>query len=224
MCDGNRRWARTPGLTDVSKGHRKGADKIFELLEWCKETGVEVVTLWLLSTDNLSRPREELDPAAEDHRGHRHRAGRRGLAGEPDGRSGPAARRHGPGPQARRRDDRATIRACSSTSPSATAAAARSPTPSARCCTTTRAGAPRSRSWPRSSTSSTSPSTCTRRASPTPTSSSAPAASSASAGSCYGSRPTPSSTSATPTGPRSARLTSCGRCAPIAERNRRFGA
>jgi short-chain Z-isoprenyl diphosphate synthase len=62
MCDGNRRWARSAGHTDVSKGHRKGADKIFELLQWCKETGVEVVTLWLLSTDNLSRPKEELDP------------------------------------------------------------------------------------------------------------------------------------------------------------------
>jgi short-chain Z-isoprenyl diphosphate synthase len=62
MCDGNRRWARMAGLTDVSTGHRKGADKIFELLQWCKETGVEVVTLWLLSTDNLSRPGEELAP------------------------------------------------------------------------------------------------------------------------------------------------------------------
>jgi short-chain Z-isoprenyl diphosphate synthase len=62
MCDGNRRWARSAGLTDVSKGHRKGADKIFELLGWCKETGVEVVTLWLLSTENLSRPKAEVEP------------------------------------------------------------------------------------------------------------------------------------------------------------------
>jgi short-chain Z-isoprenyl diphosphate synthase len=62
MCDGNRRWARSAGHTDVSKGHRKGADKIFELLQWCKQAGVEVVTLWLLSTDNLTRPRQELDP------------------------------------------------------------------------------------------------------------------------------------------------------------------
>jgi short-chain Z-isoprenyl diphosphate synthase len=62
MCDGNRRWARSAGLTDVSKGHRKGADKIFELLEWCKEAGVEVVTLWLLSTENLSRPPSEVGP------------------------------------------------------------------------------------------------------------------------------------------------------------------
>ena len=62
MCDGNRRWAKSAGHTDVSKGHRKGADKIFELLQWCKETGVEVVTLWLLSTDNLTRKEEELGP------------------------------------------------------------------------------------------------------------------------------------------------------------------
>jgi short-chain Z-isoprenyl diphosphate synthase len=62
MCDGNRRWARSAGLTDVSGGHQKGADKIFELLQWCQESGVEVVTLWLLSTDNLARPASELDP------------------------------------------------------------------------------------------------------------------------------------------------------------------
>src|ERR1700755_345568 len=62
MCDGNRRWARSAGFRDVSSGHRKGADKIFELLEWCRESGVEVVTLWLLSTDNLTRSSAELGP------------------------------------------------------------------------------------------------------------------------------------------------------------------
>jgi short-chain Z-isoprenyl diphosphate synthase len=60
MCDGNRRWARQSGLRDVSGGHQKGADKIFELLQWCRQLGVEVVTLWLLSTDNLARPAAEL--------------------------------------------------------------------------------------------------------------------------------------------------------------------
>jgi short-chain Z-isoprenyl diphosphate synthase len=60
MADGNRRWARSAGLLDVSDGHRKGADKVFELLGWCREEGVEVVTLWLLSTDNLGRPADEL--------------------------------------------------------------------------------------------------------------------------------------------------------------------
>ena len=62
ILDGNRRWARMAGLSDVSHGHQKGADHIFELLGWCRQAGVEVVTLWLLSTDNLTRPRQELDP------------------------------------------------------------------------------------------------------------------------------------------------------------------
>ncbi|MBX6767375.1 MAG: isoprenyl transferase [Actinomadura rubrobrunea] len=65
ILDGNRRWARSMGLTDVSTGHRAGADKITDLLHWCTEAGVEVVTLWLLSTDNLSRPASELDPLLE---------------------------------------------------------------------------------------------------------------------------------------------------------------
>jgi short-chain Z-isoprenyl diphosphate synthase len=60
ILDGNRRWARAAG-EDVAHGHRRGADKIEELLRWCTETGVELVTLWLLSTDNLTRPRSELD-------------------------------------------------------------------------------------------------------------------------------------------------------------------
>jgi short-chain Z-isoprenyl diphosphate synthase len=62
MCDGNRRWARSAGLADVSSGHQAGADKIFELLQWCQDAGVDVVTLWLLSTDNLARSLAELDP------------------------------------------------------------------------------------------------------------------------------------------------------------------
>ncbi|MBO0775446.1 MAG: isoprenyl transferase [Actinobacteria bacterium] len=62
LCDGNRRWATWAGLTDVAGGYQKGADKIFELLQWCRQAGVEVVTLWLLSTDNLARPDGELDP------------------------------------------------------------------------------------------------------------------------------------------------------------------
>jgi len=61
MLDGNRRWARAAGMSTVD-GHRSGADKIPDFLGWCEEVGVEVVTLWLLSTDNLSRPQEEVVP------------------------------------------------------------------------------------------------------------------------------------------------------------------
>lgn len=61
MLDGNRRWARERG-TSTAEGHQAGADNIANLLTWCEEVGVEVVTLWLLSTDNLSRPEAELRP------------------------------------------------------------------------------------------------------------------------------------------------------------------
>ena len=65
MLDGNRRWARDAGFTDVNTGHRVGAAKIEDLLGWCDEAGVEVVTLFLLSTDNLTRPADELAPLLE---------------------------------------------------------------------------------------------------------------------------------------------------------------
>ena len=61
MLDGNRRWARAVGA-DSAHGHRAGAANIEPMLGWCEEIGVEVVTLWLLSTDNLNRPAEELEP------------------------------------------------------------------------------------------------------------------------------------------------------------------
>jgi short-chain Z-isoprenyl diphosphate synthase len=59
MLDGNRRWAKAVGA-DTAHGYRAGAANIEPLLEWCEEVGVEVVTLWLLSTDNLNRPPEQL--------------------------------------------------------------------------------------------------------------------------------------------------------------------
>ncbi|RAJ71615.1 short-chain Z-isoprenyl diphosphate synthase [Streptomyces sp. Amel2xB2] len=61
ILDGNRRWARASGGT-TEQGHQAGADKIRELLGWCEETDVKVVTLWLLSTDNLQRAENELLP------------------------------------------------------------------------------------------------------------------------------------------------------------------
>ncbi|MDI3419510.1 isoprenyl transferase [Streptomyces luteolus] len=61
IMDGNRRWAKASGSTTVH-GHQAGAEKISEFLGWCSETDVEVVTLWLLSTDNFDRPADELGP------------------------------------------------------------------------------------------------------------------------------------------------------------------
>jgi short-chain Z-isoprenyl diphosphate synthase len=59
ILDGNRRWAKASGAR-TAEGHRAGADRILDFLGWCEDAGVERVTLWLLSTDNLSRPPAEL--------------------------------------------------------------------------------------------------------------------------------------------------------------------
>ncbi len=61
MLDGNRRWAKANGA-NTEQGHQAGADNISPFLGWCTDVGVEVVTLWLLSTDNLNRPANELEP------------------------------------------------------------------------------------------------------------------------------------------------------------------
>ncbi|WOP17473.1 isoprenyl transferase [Raineyella sp. LH-20] len=67
LADGNRRWARAnaPGQPLVT-GYRAGAAKLEEFVEWCDEVGIPVVTLWVLSTDNLRRAAsEELEPLLE---------------------------------------------------------------------------------------------------------------------------------------------------------------
>lgn len=61
MLDGNRRWAKAKGA-GTAEGHQAGADRIAHLLAWCDEVGIDYVTLWLLSTDNLNRPEAELLP------------------------------------------------------------------------------------------------------------------------------------------------------------------
>jgi short-chain Z-isoprenyl diphosphate synthase len=66
IIDGNRRWARQAGMATVGHGHRAGAAKMREFLEWCDGLGIEVVTLYLLSSDNLTnRPSSELSELIE---------------------------------------------------------------------------------------------------------------------------------------------------------------
>jgi len=64
ILDGNRRWAKA-NLASSKSGHSAGARKIIDFLSWCEETNVKVVTLWMLSTDNLSRENAELQPLLE---------------------------------------------------------------------------------------------------------------------------------------------------------------
>jgi short-chain Z-isoprenyl diphosphate synthase len=66
ILDGNRRWSKANPAVDgdisSSRGHKAGAEKIIDLLDWCEESSVEVLTIWLLSNQNLSRPPQELEP------------------------------------------------------------------------------------------------------------------------------------------------------------------
>lgn len=60
ILDGNRRWAKAFGSTTAT-GHQRGAEKMIEFLGWSREVGVPIVTVWLLSLENLvNRPAEEL--------------------------------------------------------------------------------------------------------------------------------------------------------------------
>ncbi|WP_327710300.1 polyprenyl diphosphate synthase [Streptomyces sp. NBC_00464] len=59
VLDGNRRWAAQRGLS-VAEGHRSGIGKIPDVLEWCEEEGVAMVTQWILSIRNLQRGPQEL--------------------------------------------------------------------------------------------------------------------------------------------------------------------
>ena len=60
ILDGNRRYARSVGLPDLLEGHRLGAKKLEEVLTWCEELDIRMVSIWILSTENLQRPAEEL--------------------------------------------------------------------------------------------------------------------------------------------------------------------
>jgi len=61
IVDGNRRWAKQRMLETAAHGHRAGAAKISEFLTWCDDLGIKVVTLYLLSADNLgNRQSDEL--------------------------------------------------------------------------------------------------------------------------------------------------------------------
>jgi undecaprenyl diphosphate synthase len=59
ITDGNGRWAQARGLP-VGEGHRAGADNLKERLRDAGELGVEELTVYSFSTENWSRPEEEV--------------------------------------------------------------------------------------------------------------------------------------------------------------------
>ncbi|MCL4438701.1 MAG: polyprenyl diphosphate synthase [Candidatus Thermoplasmatota archaeon] len=60
ITDGNRRYARSNGLS-TDEGHVKGKEKLEEVLEWCMEIGVEILTVYGFSTENFKRSKREVD-------------------------------------------------------------------------------------------------------------------------------------------------------------------
>ena len=82
ITDGNRRFALGEGLL-IADGHEKGKDKVEEVLDWCLESGIRILTIYALSTENLNRPPEEVvglmdlferafNDVATDERVHKH--------------------------------------------------------------------------------------------------------------------------------------------------------
>jgi len=83
IMDGNRRFAKSLGMV-VAEGHEKGREKLEELLEWCLDIGIKMLTVFAFSTENVGRSREEVDTLmrmfaqsfkrlATDERVHKHR-------------------------------------------------------------------------------------------------------------------------------------------------------
>lgn len=58
--DGNRRYAREAGLSEPREGYLLASVKTEEVLTWCVTLGIPVVTLWWLSTENLTREPDEV--------------------------------------------------------------------------------------------------------------------------------------------------------------------
>src|ERR1700727_26683 len=55
IMDGNRRWARQMGLASPSLGHKRGAEHVEDVLNWCERAGIRRVTVFLCSAENLQR-------------------------------------------------------------------------------------------------------------------------------------------------------------------------
>lgn len=64
IADGNGRWAETRGIPR-RQGHENGLHKIDELLRWCVELAIPYLSVYVFSTENWKRPKEEVDALEE---------------------------------------------------------------------------------------------------------------------------------------------------------------
>lgn len=83
IMDGNRRYAKEFGML-VHEGHERGRQKLEDVLEWCLEIGVRMLTVYAFSTENVGRSKDEVDTLmrmfvenfqrlGDDERVHKHR-------------------------------------------------------------------------------------------------------------------------------------------------------
>ncbi|MGD0230600.1 MAG: polyprenyl diphosphate synthase [Syntrophorhabdales bacterium] len=61
ILDGNRRYAKERCLGDVAEGHREGARRLDDMLQWCADLGIRIVTVWGLSPENTRREKDEVE-------------------------------------------------------------------------------------------------------------------------------------------------------------------
>ena len=59
IIDGNRRWAKEKGLPSL-EGHKKGLDVLKSLIGWTKEKGIKILTVYVFSTENWNRSKQEV--------------------------------------------------------------------------------------------------------------------------------------------------------------------
>ena len=60
IMDGNGRWAKKRGLPRTA-GHKIGAETFRDIAAYCRELGVEYLTVYAFSTENWKRPKDEVD-------------------------------------------------------------------------------------------------------------------------------------------------------------------
>ena len=60
IADGNGRWAERRGL-ERSAGHEQGLNKVEDMMHWCVDIGIPVLSVYCFSWENWSRPKEEVD-------------------------------------------------------------------------------------------------------------------------------------------------------------------
>ena len=59
IVDGNRRWAKEKGLPTFA-GHKKGAERIEEIVKYAQELGIKIITIYAFSTENWKRAEKEI--------------------------------------------------------------------------------------------------------------------------------------------------------------------